>query len=58
MTLPTASGLDRAVACPGSVTLPQAPSTGAAAAAGSAIHAYLADPAAFEPPLPGRGATG
>ncbi len=45
MTLPTASGLDRAVACPGSVTLPQAPSTGAAAAAGSAIHAYLADPA-------------
>ena len=45
MKLPTASGLDRAIACPASVTLPQAPSTGAAAGAGSAIHAYLADPA-------------
>ncbi len=45
MSPPTASQLDRAIACPASVTLPQAPSTGAAAGAGHAIHAYLADPA-------------
>lgn len=44
MRLPTASGLDRAILCPASVTLPQAPMTGAAAGAGQAIHAYLADP--------------
>ncbi len=44
MKLPTFSAIERADACPPSVSLPQAASSSPFAARGTAIHAYLADP--------------